>query len=38
MRPNLEARSLLEILYKEMELRSILNITELFYYEILVES
>lgn len=38
MRQNLEVRSLLEILYKEMELRSILNITELFYYETLVES
>ena len=38
MRQNLEVRSLLEILYKEMELWSILNITELFYYETLVES
>lgn len=37
MRPNLEVRSLLEILYKEMELQSVLDITDLFYYEILVE-
>lgn len=37
MRPNLEVRSLLEILYKEIELWSVLNITDLFYYEILVE-